>query len=124
MKPSGRRWMATRWPLVDLGLTRWECTAWLTRHGYPVPPRSACVFCPYHSDAEWRIIRDEHPTDWAAAVALDGAIRPGVASSTRERSRWFLHRSLRPLDQVDLSTPEDHGQLTLFDAECAGICGV
>jgi hypothetical protein len=37
----------------------------------------------------------------------------------------FLHASLVPLDQVDLSTSEDHG-LSLLDgfwAECHGVCG-
>jgi hypothetical protein len=38
-----------------------------------------------------------------------------------------LHASLVPLDQVDLSTPEDHGQLSLLDGfgmECEGMCGI
>jgi len=35
-----------------------------------------------------------------------------------------MHRSLVPLDQVDLSTAEDRGQLNLFLNECEGMCGV
>jgi hypothetical protein len=37
------------------------------------------------------------------------------------------HNRLVPLDAVDLSTPEGHGQLSLlggFRAECQGVCGV
>lgn len=35
----------------------------------------------------------------------------------------FLHRSLKPLDEVDLSTLEDHGQMNFLN-ECEGMCGV
>ena len=35
----------------------------------------------------------------------------------------FLHRSCVPLDEVDLSTPEDHGQTDWIN-ECEGMCGV
>lgn len=36
----------------------------------------------------------------------------------------YLHPSRMPLKQVDLSTPEDHGQLNMFGNECEGLCGV
>lgn len=43
-----------------------------------------------------------------------------------EGSRTFpdyLHRSAVPLDQADLSTLADHGQLDRMN-ECEGMCGV
>ena len=37
----------------------------------------------------------------------------------------FLHSSCKPLDEVDLRTDEEKGQLTWdFMAECEGMCGV
>ena len=36
----------------------------------------------------------------------------------------FLHRSCVPLSEIDLITPEDRGQGTLFGEECEGMCGV
>ncbi|GAA5542298.1 MULTISPECIES: hypothetical protein [Brucella] len=36
----------------------------------------------------------------------------------------YLHRSAVPLDQADLSTAADHGQLDLWPNECEGMCGV
>jgi hypothetical protein len=131
MKPNRTRWMTNRWPLVDLGMTRADCLAWLKRHGYPRPPKSACTFCPYHDVSMWRALRDGAPDDWRGAVELDAAIRHGVVSASAPKSgkrlstdQWFVHRSGVPLDQVDLSTPEDHGQLTMFEEECEGLCGV
>jgi len=36
----------------------------------------------------------------------------------------FVHPSGVPLEEVDLTTAEDHGQLNLFNNECEGMCGV
>ncbi|WBU65611.1 hypothetical protein [Paracoccus aerodenitrificans] len=36
----------------------------------------------------------------------------------------YLHRSAVPLDQADLSTAADHGQLDLWPNQCEGMCGV
>jgi len=37
----------------------------------------------------------------------------------------YLHASLVPLDEAHLSTPEDRGQLNLFEADCqSGVCGL
>ena len=127
VKPAQEWWQERRWPLIEKRMSRWDALLWFERHGYPEPPRSACTFCPYHSDAEWRHLRDESPDEFADAVALDAAIRPGFKSrleGERSTGGLFLHRSLEPLDQVDLSTPEDRGQLNMFGNECEGMCGV
>lgn len=121
MRTSNEKWKTHRYPLVDLRMTRGDCLNWMARNGYPRPPRSACTFCPYHSDAEWRKLRDETPEEWQEVVALDRLIRSGVRGTV---DPLYIHRSLKPLDEVDLSTPEDHGQLSLFTNECEGMCGV
>lgn len=69
----------------------------------------------------WRRIRDHDPVGWDEAVMVDRAIRVGLRGI---RAEVFLHRSAMPLDQADLSTPEDHGQFDLFGNECSGLCGV
>lgn len=119
MKPNRQPWIENRWPLIEARLTRSDCLAWMERQGYPRPPRSACVFCPYHSDAEWRRLRDEDLSGWADAVQVDDMIRGGVRGTPE---RLYLHRSLRPLVEVDLSTPQEHGQLDLWGSECEGAC--
>ena len=121
MKPARERWIQTEWPLIDLRMTRHDCQLWLERHGYPEPPRSACVYCPYRTNAEWRHLKASDPEGWHEAVRIDTLIRNGVRGTTQ---KLYLHRSLIPLEQVDLSTEEDQGQLSLWDSECAGLCGV
>jgi hypothetical protein len=123
MKPSRRPAVSVRWPLIELRMSRRDCLAWLKRHGYPTPPKSACTFCPFHSDAEWRRLRDHDPKGWADAVAVDAAVRHGLNSKNLVGA-LYVHRSCKPLPEVDLSTAEERGQANLFENECAGVCGV
>lgn len=117
MKPSLIGYIVNRWPLIEHRMSRWDCLRWLERHGYAQPPKSSCIGCPFHSNDQWRALS---PDEWADAIAVDAAIRkqPGF------RGEQFMHRSLKPLDQVDLSTAEERGQLNLFNNECEGMCGV
>jgi hypothetical protein len=121
-KPSRVKYIVNEWPLVDRHMTRWDCVRWLARHGYPEPPKSACIVCPFRRNDSWRRMRDQSPAEWAGAVAFDQQVRH--AAQTKEPTTAYLHRSLVPLDMVDLSTPQDRGQIEMFDTECFGMCGV
>jgi hypothetical protein len=121
MKPSGESWQVNRWPLIEERMTRQDCLKWLERNGYPVPPKSSCIGCPFHSDAMWRRLRDYDVPAWSDAVEIDRSIRSGLRGI---RGEVFLHRSAVPLDEVDFTTAEDLGQLDLFANECEGMCGV
>ena len=114
--------LAGRWPLIEKEMSRWDCKQWLQRHDYPVPPKSSCTFCPYHSDAAWRDMKLNDPESWAEAVEVDEAIRNGVAGVKAEAI--YLHRSLTPLAEVDLSNATDRGQIDALAEECEGMCGV
>ncbi len=124
MKPSRDPWTESKWPLVDLGMRRGDCIAWMERNGYPKPPRSSCVFCPYHSDAEWRRLKTEEPEAFAAAVAFEKQFQAAKQQTTTMRGIPFLHKSCQPIETVDFSSEEDRGQLSLFGNECTGMCGV
>lgn len=125
MKPSRLPYVVHRWPLVELGMRREGCIEWCVSHGHPRPPKSACTFCPYHDDAQWRDMKDNDPASFADALLVDETIRPGVPGPKRPKDEaWFLHSDRIPLRDVDLSTAEDRGQLNLFNNECEGMCGV
>lgn len=117
-RKSDVKYIVNRWPLLEKHMTRQDCIVWLDKSGLEVPPKSACTFCPYHSTAEWRRIKST-PEDWAEAVAVDLAIR-----KARPPYDLFVHPSRKPLEDVDLRTAEEKGQLSLWDAECSGVCGV
>lgn len=120
-KPSFEAWQAKRFPLIEKRMSRRDCLAWLRRHGYPDPPKSACIGCPFHDNGRWRSMRDNDPEAWADAVEVDLALRKGVRGI---RGEVYLHRSCVPLNEADLSTLADHGQLDLWPSECEGMCGV
>ena len=118
MRSSAEKWKSYSYPLVEKRISRMGCLAWLERHGYPEPPRSACIGCPYHSDTEWRDLKRNRTDEWMDAVDFDDAIR----NCEGMRGQMFLHRSCRPLSEVDLRTDFDKGQLPLWQGECDGVC--
>lgn len=125
MKPSRNAWVVNRWPLIERRMTRQDCVLWLQRRGYPIPPKSSCVGCPYHDNSYWRDMRDRRPEEWEDACGFDEALRSRVGRyGSSFRGLSFLHRDRIPLRAVDLSTVEDAGQLDLFQAECEGMCGI
>jgi hypothetical protein len=88
--PARQKFLHHRHPLVELNLTRTDCIKWLQERQLPVPPKSACVFCPYRTNAQWRHMATEAPDDFAEAIR---ATHPRGA---------FVHRSLEPLRRANL----------------------
>lgn len=121
MKDSRKRWIVNRHPLIDVAMTRSACAALLEQHGLPDFEKSSCIYCPFHDNTYWRNLRTREPHSFEAACQFDEAIRS--SSSRGLRHPVFLHRSLIPLREVDLSQPQqgfDYG----FSNECEGHCGV
>ena len=121
-KPSRKKWVENRWPLLELKMTRADCVSWMKKNGYPTPPRSACVFCPFHSDNEWMSLKTESPEDFNAAVKFEKDYQFALKQIPTIRGVPFLHRSCRPLSEVVFNAPTK--QLNLFINECEGMCGV
>jgi hypothetical protein len=121
MKPSRERWIQNAWPLIDANMSRQDCLVWFEKN-YPDRQlqKSSCLGCPFHSDARWRDIKNGDPDEWADVVEVDRAIRDGGKNNQPQ----FMHRSLKPIDQADLRTLEDMGQINMFNEECEGMCGV
>lgn len=108
-------------PLIEERVMgRTECLAWLSAHGYSAP-RSACIECPYHDNAEWRDLRDNSPEEFAQAVAFDESLRASrVQRFDGLNQPVYLHKSCVPLAQADLEESDD-GQRYI---ECSGGCFV
>jgi hypothetical protein len=141
MTKSRDPWKVNRYPLIydlatkkphllfEQGYTRQDCQAWLRQH-YPdrQVPRSACIGCPFHSDEEWMSIK-ANPEEWKDAVEFDYAMRSAARRNALEKfgkkpmvGEIYLHRSLVPLDMVDLKPGrDDTGGMA---NECLGMCGV
>lgn len=114
-------------PLIDMEMTRRKCLEWLKAYGVPhAVDRSACVFCPYKSNAEWLRLKENDAAGWARAVQIDGLLREASSKQAYGmHNKQYFHRSCIPLEQIDFRSPEQKGdQGTLgFMAECEGMCG-
>lgn len=119
MRTSDVKYITNEYPLVERRMTRHDCLRWMREHGYPEPPKSACYYCPFRSDRGWREMRDGDPQSWSRAAEFDRQVRH---SRQAFDGPVYLHRSLVPLPLVDLSTPQDAGQLEMFEGgECDGF---
>jgi len=63
------------------------------------------------------------PTAFQEAVDVDHAIR-ALDHTKVLKAIPYIHRSCKPLDQVDLRTAAELGQSDLFNNDCEGMCGV
>lgn len=124
MKPSREPWCSHRFPLIDKSITRQGCVEWMRNRGYPEPPRSACVFCPFHNDTEWTRLMVKEPEAFAEAVEFEKSLQTHIKAAGSFRTTPFFHRSLVPLDQVVFQPNSSNGQLNIFNNECEGMCGV
>ncbi len=122
MKDSRQRWIAHRWPLLERDFSRDNCRAWFAER-YPGQslPRSACIGCPYHTDAEWSAMRRDDPVSWRDAVEVDRALRTNERAE-RFGGEMYLHKSRVPLNEIAFHSSER--QMRLFEEECEGMCGV
>ncbi|MNW55110.1 hypothetical protein D3C74_327540 [compost metagenome] len=119
VKPSQTPWIQRSYPLIEeMEMSRGDCTAWMVKQGYKAPPRSSCMICPFHSDSEWARLMS-NPKYREHIIMVDSAIRKGL-KGTHEGTQLYLHRSLRPIDEIQFDDNEE----STFAEECEGICGL
>ena len=100
-----------RFPLVEIPTRRHEAIKIVEKMGWPTPPRSRCWMCPNQSDYEWAEVKENHPVLFDAAIDLDNSIR-------KTDPHAFIHSTIKPLQDADLSKPDD-----LFSSSCpSGEC--
>jgi hypothetical protein len=111
LKDSDVQYITNIHPLLDMKMTRADCSAYLQRNGLPVPVKSSCVFCPFHGPRPWQDMKRENGEDWQKAVEIDEQIR-----NARLPYPLFVHSARKPLPEA-VRIPEDEGavQLTMLD---------
>jgi len=120
MKPSSVPFIKNEWPLIDLDMTREDCKNWMAESNYPEPPRSACIYCPYHSNKEWANLKTSE--DWPLIVQFEKDIQEANTRDEVITSVPYLHSSCIPIDLVKFE--EEKGQMNLWGNECEGMCGI
>lgn len=119
MKPSREAWIENRWPLIDARMNRHNCLLWMQRNGYPQPPKSSCMFCPYHSNNQWLALPEE---EREICCTLDDKLRSFTGTGkVRLKGELFLHKSGKPLREFYAEKAEGDDE-DLFGNECSGVC--
>lgn len=132
-KDADVKYMVNRFPLLDLDMDRGDCIRLLAQHGFGDTPKSSCLGCPFHGNAQWRDLRDNSPEEWRDVVEFDHAIRAGNARANAAGNpllgQAYLHRSRVPLEMapIDRVTTREWSNrqvdaLELLDEEEPGGC--
>jgi len=128
MKKARMPWLTSRWPLIEMKMSRADCLQWyrdINKH--PMPGKSSCIGCPYHHNDQWKNMQKNYPEDWEDACEVDDKIRHGLKNTPSE---LFLHKSAKPLRSINFQAPNPQQSLfgETFDEEfadeCEGLCGV
>lgn len=120
--PDTLVWKENAFPLVmelEKPLTRQDCINVIQSAGLPVPPKSACVFCPFHSMKTWQEMRTNEPERFWYCVDLERFINERRKALAMDPV-WFCSK-LKPLDQA--TTELEQGMLFEGNNFCdSGYC--
>ena len=103
-------------PLLDLGLRRTDCQRIIRDAKLPVPPKSACWFCPMKRPEDWQNLRREEPELFAKSCQLEAQLNERRAGLGKDAV--YLTRFGRPLAEA---IPDGVDLLPMFD-EADGAC--
>lgn len=112
-KPSRVKYLTNRYPLIEIGMSRKDCEAYLAKIGVTAS-KSACVFCPYRSAKAWASLTKE---EMQKAIEYDVRLR-----DRKKDVKMYVHSSRTPLSNAVGLTGEN--STNLFENECEGYCGL
>lgn len=121
VKISSEKWKTLKHPLIEMRMTRMDCEKWLRENHLPIPPKSACIFCPFQSDSRWLDKKENNPEEWNICVEVDKIIRNSKHKGISNPA--YLHPSGKPLNEVDFKNEKQYKIFQTFKNECEGMCG-
>lgn len=94
------------YPLLDQDppLRRNDCVRIIAAAGLPVPPKSACWFCPFHRPATWAEMRRDRPDLFDRSCALEDLLNERRLFLGKDAV--YLTRFNRPLAQAIPAAPD------------------
>lgn len=117
MKPNRVKWIKNRYPLINLGYSRILCEADIMfKYKEKIPPKSACVCCPYRSDSYFAQLRRSKSQEWFELLDFESRLNEHKVS---DKAPVFIHWSMKPLQEAPF---KDKGES--FINECDGYCGI
>ena len=98
MRDSPVKYVTNVYPLIDIRIRREECIALIKKAELPVPPRSACIFCPFKSQEAWQEMAIHNPETFKEAVRLEERIN--ARQDSKGKLPVYLTNRKRPLGQL------------------------
>jgi hypothetical protein len=123
MKDSRVDWIEHKYPLIEQNMSRSDCLKFIEDQGYPQPPKSACIFCPYHSVSYWKKMHKETPEEFNLALEYEKKAKE-VYRNTDEYADPMYEISIHQHNKLDQTNQDDLDQRDLFDQDCEGMCGL
>lgn len=111
------QYIRREYPLIDLRLSRARCIEIIQHAGLPIPPKSACWFCPFGSTRRWRDLKETHPQLFAQAIEIETSVNRKRAA--RGKDDMYLNSRRIPLEVAVSGTQHEMD----FDDTCdSGFC--
>lgn len=114
-KGKNEKWEIRTYPLLDLNLSRNDCAEIIKKAGLPVPPKSSCFYCPFHTLQTWAELKRDRPDLFDKAQALEDKLNERRAY--RDKPPVYLTRK-----NGRLSLVVHEAGPTLFDEFNNGQC--
>lgn len=83
------------YPLLERRIRRSDCPGIIRSAGLPMPPKSACVFCPHRKIPEWQDMHENHPQAWRNACEVEDTLN--AENQRKGRQPVYLTPIGRPL---------------------------
>jgi hypothetical protein len=118
MKISQIGYIENYYPLVEKKINLFSIIKFYKQSNFPIPNKSSCIICPFHSMRYWQTLRDRFPEDFKVAVTFDNQIR----NLKNLSGTCYLSKSMVPLSEI-----YEDNQFSLFPElleECSGMCGL
>lgn len=96
---SGYSHYTIAYPLIERRKTRQDCRNIISRAGLPIPPKSSCWFCPFHTIARRREMAEKEPELHHQSVELERYMNEQIREP-KGKDPIYLTGALKPLDQA------------------------
>lgn len=120
MKDNYNKKIKNRYPLIEMMMSRNDCKQFMEKNNFPIPPKSACVFCPFHSDKDWIKLKKENGNAWKLIKEVDRSLRSKI-NPNGKMYKQYLHKDCKPIEKIYF---KDQDQIDMFGNECEGHCGI
>jgi hypothetical protein len=119
MDPDTMKWKENKFPLIEMRMDRQDCMNIIQDAGMPIPPKSSCFFCPFHTMGKWQDMRTNEPELFQKSVELETMMNERRKILGKDKV-WFSGK-LKPLEKA--TTDLEQGSLFGEDVGCdSGYC--